>query len=260
MTNNKSNTSLNFVETNPALVEGTTTAPAPKFPKARKSAPKYKAVASYLKQVGSLTGLGHTAQEMTLEVFEAVRKEVTNPKFSTRAVVSTTELSAEVKALVESVCTDKNHPWYVRSQVIRFFVTVCRLPLNAKGQWKDDDLVVKKVISVQKYLTKRANGFDKKDKGGNVTHIAPWAEYPVILQEAEKEKTSKGEKTFKPAKDMLGKLITTLTGDNAEQIEGSTEYANLLGFVQDEKEVIDFIKSHNEVLEELKAKMKQVTK
>lgn len=256
MTTSKSNTSLNFVATNPALIAGTTTAPAPK---SKKSAPKYKAVASYLKQIGNLTGLGHTAQEMTFEVFEAVRKEVTAPKFSDRTVVSTTELTPEVKALVESVCSDKNHPWYVRSQVIRFFVTVCKFPLNAKGQWKEDDLVVKKVISVQKYLTKRVNGFNKTDKEGNVTKIAPWAEYPVILQEAEKEKTAKGEKTFKPAKDMLGKFINTLT-DNAEKIEGSTEYANLLGFVQDEKEVIDFIKSHNEVLEELKAKMKEATK
>lgn len=226
---------------------------------------KFPKVATYLKQVGGLVGLGHTAQEMSFEVFEAVRKEVTNPKFSDRTVVSTAELSSEVKALVESVCTDKNHPWYVRAQVIRFFVTVCRLPLNSKGQWKEDDLVVKKIISVQKYLTKRANGYIKKvgkDKDGSdiLERIAPWAEYPVILQETEKEKTAKGEKTFKPAKDMLGKLISTLTGDNAEKIEGSTEYANLLGFVQDEKEVIDFIKSHNEILEELKAKMKEITK
>lgn len=221
---------------------------------------KYPALSAYLKRIGGLAGLGHTAQEMTFEVFEAVRKEVTNPKFADRTVVSTTELSAEVKALVEAVCTDKNHPWYIRSQVIRFFATVCRLPLDAKGKWKEDDLVVKKVISVQKYLTKRAKGYNKTDKEGNVTHVAPWAEYPIILQEAEKEKAPKGEKTFKPAKDMLGKLIATLTGDNAEQIEGSVEYANLLGFVQDEKEVIDFIKSHNEILEELKAKMKEITK
>lgn len=219
---------------------------------------KYPALATYLKRVGGLAGLGHTAQEMSFEVFEAVRKEVTAPKFSARTVVSTTELTPEVKALVESVCTDKNHPWYVRKQVIRFFSTVCRFPLTAEGKWKEDDLVVKKITSIQGYLTNRAKGYNKKDKEGNVTHIAPWAEYPVILQEVEKI-NPKQEKTFKPAKDMLGKLITTLT-DNAEKIEGSVEYANLLGFVQDEKEVIDFIKSHNEVLEELKAKMKQVTK
>ena len=258
MTSNKSNTSLNFVETNPALIAGTTSAPAPKSSKSKKSAPKYRAVATYLKQVGNLMGLGHTAQEMSFEVFEAVRKEVTNPKFSGRTVISTSDITPEVKALVESVCTDKNHPWYVRKQVIRFFSTVCRFPLTADGKWKQDDLVIKQIKSIQGRLTKAAKGYNKENKDGTVTKYAPWEKYPVILQEAEKEKTEK-TKSFKPAKDMLGKFINTLT-DNAEKIEGSVEYANLLGFVQDEKEVIDFVKSHNEVLEELKAKMKEVTK
>lgn len=220
---------------------------------------KYPALATYLKRIGGLAGLGHTAQEMTWELFEAVRKEVTNPKFENRTVVSTTELTPEVKALVESVCSDKNHPFYIRRQIVRFFVSELRFPLTADGKWKSEDLIVKKVISTQKRLAKRVKGYNKVDKEGNVTRIAPWAEYPIVLQEIEKEKTEK-EKTFKPAKDMLGKLISTLTGDNAEKIEGSTEYANLLGFVQDEKEVIDFIKSHNEILEELKAKMKEITK
>lgn len=220
---------------------------------------KYPALTTYLKRVGGLTGLGHTAQEMTWELFEAVRKEVTNPNFSARTVVSTSEISSEVKALVESVCADKNHPWYVRRQIIRFFSTECRFPLTADGKWKVDDLVVKKIKSIQGRLTKAVNGYTKANKDGSVSKFAPWEKYPVILQETEKEKTEKA-KPFKPAKEMLGKLITTLTGDNAEQIEGSVEYANLLGFVQDEKEVIDFLKSHNEVLEELKTKMKQATK
>lgn len=253
MTTNKSNTSLNFVETNPALVAGTTTAPAPK---SKKSAPKYRAVATYLKQVGNLMGLGHTAQEMSFEVFEAVRKEVTAPKISARTVVSTSELTPEVKALVESVCTDKNHPWYVRKQVIRFFSTVCRFPLTSDGKWKQDDLVVKQVKSIQGRLTKCAKGYTKENKDGTVTKFAPWEKYPVILQEVEKEKTEKA-KSFKPAKDMIEKLINQFQGENAEQIEGSSEYATLLSFVMQNKELINFVKDH---FEELEAKRVEATK
>lgn len=217
---------------------------------------KYPALATYLKRVGGLAGLGHTAQEMTWELFEAVRKEVTNPKFSGRTVVNTSEISAEVKALVESVSSDKNHPFYIRRQIVRFFISELRFPLTAEGKWKEDDLVVKKVISTQKRLAKRVTGFNKVDKEGNVTKVAPWAEYPIVLQEVEKEKTEKA-KSFKPAKDMIEKLINQFQGENAEQIEGSGEYATLLSFVMQNKELINFVKDH---FEELEAKRVEATK
>ena len=218
---------------------------------------KYPALATYLKRIGGLTGLGHTAQEMTWELFEAVRKEVTNPKFANRTIVSTTELTPEVKALVESVCSDKNHPYYIRRQIVRFFISELRFPLTAEGKWKNEDLIVKKVISTQKRLAKRVAGYSKTDKEGNVTKmVAPWAEYPIVLQEVEKEKTEKA-KTFKPAKDMIEKLIKQFQGENAEQIEGSSEYATLLSFVIQNQELINFVKDH---FEELEAKRIEATK
>lgn len=121
---------------------------------------------------------------------------------------------------------------------------------------EEDDLVVKKVISTQKRLAKRVTGFNKVDKEGNVTKIAPWAEYPIVLQEVEKEKTEKA-KSFKPAKDMIEKLINQFQGENAEQIEGSSEYATLLSFVMQNKELINFVKDH---FEELEAKRVEATK
>lgn len=219
---------------------------------------KYPALSTYLKRIGGLAGLGRTAQEMTWELFEAVRKEVTNPKFANRTVVSTTELSTEVKALVESVCSDKNHPYYIRRQIVRFFVSELRFPLTADGKWKSEDLIVKKVISVQKRLAKRVSGYNKVDKNDKdkVIRVAPWAEYPIVLQEVEKEKTEK-EKTFKPAKDMIEKLIKQFQGENAEKIEGSSEYATLLSFVVQNQELINFVKDH---FEEFEAKRVEATK
>lgn len=56
---------------------------------------------------------------------------------------------------------------------------------------------------------------------------------------------------------MIEKLINQFQGENAEQIEGSGEYATLLSFVMQNKELINFVKDH---FEELEAKRVEATK
>ena len=92
------------------------------------NARRFPAAARFVKRATAMFGTDLDAKKMSLEVFEAVRKEVTAAKFKGRTVVSTMELSEEVKALVSVVCSDKNVPAVIRKRVIAVSYTHLTLP------------------------------------------------------------------------------------------------------------------------------------
>lgn len=221
------------------------------------NARRYPATSNFIKRATAMFGTDLDTKKMSFEVFEAVRKEVTAAKFKNRTVVSTMELSDEVKALVSAVCSDKNVPYVLRKQVIRFFQNVASFPLTAKGEWVTADLEVSKIRKVQGRLTKYKNGFKFNGKT-----YAPWERYPAFFEESEKEPKEKKETTQKTASELVDNLVEKLTKreleedvetiENLRLISSAPELFKLFRTGHVTTEVLQFVVNN---LEEIKTKM-----
>ena len=226
------------------------------------NARRFPAAARFVKRATAMFGTDLDAKKMSLEVFEAVRKEVTAAKFKGRTVVSTMELSEEVKALVSAVCSDKNVPAVIRKRVIAFFQNVAHFPLTAKGEWVSDDMEVKKITKAQSWLTKRAKGFEF-----NGAKYEPWEKYPAFFEESEKEPKEKKEAKQKTAGELVDNLVEKLTKreleedvetiENLRLISSSPELFKLFRTGHVTTEVLQFVVNN---LEEIKTRMAEAAK
>lgn len=226
------------------------------------NARRFPAAARFIKTASGMFGTNLEAQKMSLEVFEAVRKEITAPKFKGRTVVSTMELSEEVKALVSAVCSDKNVPAVIRKRVIAFFQNVAHFPLTAKGEWVSDDMEVKKITKAQSWLTKRAKGYEYQG-----VKYAAWEKYPAFFEETEKEPKEKKEAKQKTASELVDNLVEKLT---KRELEEDTETIENLRLISSAPETFKLIRTGHidttvlqwvaEHLEEVKTKMAEAAK
>lgn len=226
------------------------------------NARRFPAAARFIKTAAAMFGTNLEAQKMSFEVFDAVRKEVTAVKFKNRTVVSTMELSDEVKALVSAVCSDKNVPAVIRKKVVSFFQNTACFPINAKGEWISDDIETKKLRLTQKRLTKYKNGF----KFNGVTY-APWERYPAFFEESEKEPKEKKEAKQKTASELVDNLVEKLTKreleedvetiENLRLISSAPETFKLIRTGHIDATVLQWVAEH---LEEVKTKMAEAAK
>lgn len=228
------------------------------------NARRYPATSSFIKRATAMFGTDLDTKKMSFEVFEAVRKEVTAAKFKNRTVVSTMELSDEVKALVSAVCSDKNVPAVIRKKVVSFFQNTACFPINAKGEWISDDIETKKLRLTQGRLTKYKNGF----KFNGVTY-APWERYPAFFEESEKEPKEKKEAKQKTASELVDNLVEKLT---KRELEEDVETIENLRLISSAPEVFKLVRTGHidtEVLrwlavpknlEEVKTKMAEAAK
>ena len=228
------------------------------------NARRYPATSSFIKRATAMFGTDMDAKKMSFEVFEAVRKEVTAAKFKNRTVVSTMELSEEVKALVSAVCSDKNVPAVIRKRVIAFFQNVAHFPLTAKGEWVSDDMEVKKITKAQSWLTKRAKGYEYQG-----VKYAAWEKYPAFFEETEKEPKEKKEAKQKTASELVDNLVEKLT---KRELEEDVETIENLRLISSAPEVFKLVRTGHidtEVLrwlavpknlEEVKTKMAEAAK
>lgn len=228
------------------------------------NARRFPAAARFVKRATAMFGTDIDAKTMSYEVFEAVRKEVTAAKFKNRTVVSTMELSDEVKALVSAVCSDKNVPAVIRKKVVSFFQNVAHFPLTAKGEWVSDDMEVKKITKAQSWLTKRAKGYEYQG-----VKYAAWERYPAFFEESEKEPKEKKEAKQKTASELVDNLVEKLT---KRELEEDVETIENLRLISSAPEVFKLVRTGHidaEVLrwlavpknlEEVKTKMAEAAK
>lgn len=226
------------------------------------NARRYPATSNFIKRATAMFGTDLDTKKMSFEVFEAVRKEVTAAKFKNRTVVSTTELSEEVKALVSAVCSDKNVPAVIRKRVIAFFQNVAHFPLTAKGEWVSDDMEVKKITKAQSWLTKRAKGYEYQG-----VKYAAWEKYPMFFEESEKEPKEKKEAKQKTASELVDSLVEKLTKreleedvetiENLRLISSAPETFKLIRTGHIDATVLQWVAEH---LEEVKTKMAEAAK
>lgn len=228
------------------------------------NARRYPATSNFIKRATAMFGTDLDTKKMSFEVFEAVRKEVTAAKFKNRTVVSTMELSEQVKALVSAVCSDKNVPAVIRKRVIAFFQNVAHFPLTAKGEWVSDDMEVKKITKAQSWLTKRAKGYEYQG-----VKYAAWEKYPMFFEESEKEPKEKKEAKQKTASELVDNLVEKLT---KRELEEDVETIENLRLISSAPEVFKLVRTGHidtEVLrwlavpkniEEVKTKMAEAAK